>query len=180
MAFQQNLVDAPRHPVRSEPLKDGKPEERRRAPAPGLWPLALVLLVFGAIGWVAGGKYTVEGWVTALNMFGRWVGVGGTLNVPRGVLLIAVIAALSLLYSRVELMVYARSAHRLPLFWIGWLLIVMTDIGSTLIGVLNPPEDAAPVMLQVASLPPVAIVFSLILTFIPEWLILGGAKLLRR
>jgi hypothetical protein len=167
-----------RHPVQSAPLTDGKPAAR---PAGGgMWPLGIVLLVFGALGWIAGGKYTVEGWVVALNMFGRWVGVTQQVPLPRGWWLVAAVILSGLVYSRVELLAWRKNAQRMPQFWIGWVLIVLTDVGSTLLGVLNPQADAAPVFLQLAAMPAIAVVWALVLTAAPEYLILGAIKILKR
>jgi hypothetical protein len=170
-------------PVRSEPLENGQPREERRPqtkPQGSLYALSLVLLAFGILGWLAGGKYTVEGWVVALNMFARWIGVEQQLIVPRGWWLVGAVAASGLIYSRVEMLALRNTVQRMPAFWIGWLLIVATDVGSTLIGVLNPPADAAPVLLQLAKLIPMAIVWALLLTFVPEWLILSATRIFRR
>lgn len=179
MAFQQSLNDTSR--VRSEPLDNGQrtPARRERATG-GLVALAIVLLVFGGIGWIAGGKYTVEGWVIALNMFARWLGIGQAIPLPRGWLLVGCVVTISLVYSRVELLAWRKQAQRMPAFWLAWALIVLTDVGSTLLGVLNPAADAAPVFHQLAARAPLAIVWSLVLTVTPEYLILGGIKLIRR
>lgn len=165
--------------VRSEALES---REKKEAPAPSanMWALGIVLLVFGVLGWIAGGKYTVEGWVVALNMFARWVGIEQQLSVPRGWWLVAAVVASGVVYSRVELLAWRKNAQRLPTFWIGWILIVLTDVVSTLLGVLNPAQDAAPVFHQLAAALPAAVLWSLILTAAPEYLMLGGYKLFRR
>ena len=168
----------PRSNVRSEPLeKDERPQSKPQA---SLYALAIVLLVFGLLGWVAGGKYTVEGWVVALNMFAHWIGIEQQLSVPRGWWLVAAVGVSGFIYSRVELLAWRNNVHRMPAFWIAWLLVVLTDVGSTLLGVLNPAPDAAPVFLQLAATPIAAIFWSVLLTAAPEYLILGGWRLFRR
>lgn len=179
MSTPYNPYAAPETRVRQEPLSNGKPVTRQPMNT-SLWALAIVLLVFGAIGWLAGGKYTVEGWVVALNMFARWIGVTQQLSVPRGWWLVGAILISGVVYSRVELLAWRKNAQRLPQFWIGWGLIVLTDLGSTLLGVLNPQQDAAPVFHQLAAIPALAILWSLVLTAVPEYLILGSIKLFRR
>lgn len=149
-------------------------------PQMGLYALAVVLLVFGALGWLAGGKYTVEGWVVALNMFARWIGIDQQLAVPRGWWLVGAVALSGVIYSSVEMLALRTTVQRMPSFWIGWLLIVITDIGSTLLGVLNPAPDAAPILRQLAQIVPLAIVWSILLTFAPEWLMLSARRLFRR
>lgn len=180
MAFSQD-VHTParpnnndRTPVRSEPLN------RQSKPQASLYALAIVLFVFGGLGWIAGGKYTVEGWVVALNMFARWIGIAQQLTVPRGWWLVGAVVVSGVVYSKVELLAWRNTVHRMPSFWMGWLLIVLTDIGSTLLGVMNPAPDAAPVFLQLASIAPAAIAWALILTAAPEYLILGSLRLFRR
>lgn len=162
-------------PVRSEPL-----EAPQAKPQGSLYALAIVLLVFGGIGWLAGGKYTVEGWVVALNMFARWIGVEQQLSIPRGWWLVGAVAISGVIYSKVELLAWRNTVQRMPAFWIGWLLIVLTDVGSTLLGVINPAPDAAPIFHQLATMVPAALVWALVLTAAPEYLILGGIKLFRR
>lgn len=167
----------PQTTVRSEPLN----KATARPPASGnLWALGIVLFVFGGLGWIAGGKYTVEGWVVALNMFARWIGIDQQLSVPRGWWLVAAVALSGVVYSRVELLAWRKNAQRLPTFWIGWVLIVLTDVGSTLLGVLNPAQDAAPVFHQLAAMLPAAVFWALVLTAAPEYLILGAWKIFRR
>lgn len=176
MAFTQDVST----PVRSEPLANGKPVAKRAPGGGSMIPLAIVLLIFGAIGWIAGGKYTVEGWVVALNMFARWVGIEQQLITPRGWWLVGAVVVSGVIYSKVELLAWRKNAQRLPQFWIGWVLVVLTDVGSTLLGVLNPAPDAAPVFHQLASMLPVAFIWAGVLTAAPEYLILGGVKLFRR
>jgi hypothetical protein len=178
MAFTQD-VHTP-HPVRSEPLANGKPVVRGPKPQASLYALAIVLFIFGGIGWLAGGKYTVEGWIVALNMFARWIGIEQQLTVPRGWWLVGAVLVSGVVYSKVEVLALRNTVQRMPAFWIGWLLIVATDIGSTLLGVLNPAPNAAPILIQLASIVPLAIVWAIALTFVPEWLILSATRLLRR
>jgi hypothetical protein len=166
--------------VRSEPIKPTAPPAAAAKPRGGLLVLAIVLFVFGAIGWIAGGKYTVEGWIIALNMFGRWIGVPVALTAPRGWALVGAIVISGVIYSRVELLGLRNTVQRMPSFWIAWLLIFLTDIGSTLIGVLNPPADAAPALITLALLPWLAVVWAIVLTLMPEYLILSAIRLFKR
>jgi len=175
----QKPYAAPETRVRSEPIANGRPIVRQ-SPNPGMWALAIALLVFGVIGWLAGGKYTVEGWVVALNMFARWIGLEQQLTMPRGWWLVGAVVLAGVVYSRVELLAWRNNAQRMPAFWIGWLLIVLTDVGSTLLGVLYPAPGAAPIFVQLANTLPLALIWSGVLTAAPEYFILSGVKLLRR
>jgi len=165
--------------VRSEPLKSAAPPAQSK-PRGGLFALAIVLFVFGAIGWIAGGKYTVEGWIVALNMFGRWIGVDAAIPVPRGWVLVGAVLISGVVYSRVELLALRNTVHRMPSFWISWTLIFLTDVGSTFFGVVTPTADAAPIFHQLASTWPLAALWALILTVMPEYLILSGIRLFKR
>lgn len=164
--------------VRSEPIKPEVPAQSK--PRGGLFALAIVLFVFGAIGWIAGGKYTVEGWIIALNMFGRWVGVAAPIAQPRGWPLVALIVISGIMYSRVELLMWRNTVQRMPSFWIAWLLIIVSDVGSTFVGVISPPADAAPTLITLAAMPAFAFVWALVLTFMPEYLLVSAWRLLRR
>jgi len=90
-------------------LKDGAVVAPHR-PRPDIVALALVLLVFGGIAWIAGSKYTVEGWVIGLNLFATWLGIDSAMPTPRGVLLLFLIVGVGLVYSLVDLLVWRASA----------------------------------------------------------------------
>jgi len=159
-------------------LKDGAVVAPHR-PRPDIVALALVLLVFGGIAWIAGSKYTVEGWVIGLNLFATWLGIDSAMPTPRGVLLLFLIVGVGLVYSLVDLLVWRASARRQPVFWADWGLIVLTDVVTTMIGVRAPAPGTPGVLRQVAELLPLALVWTGILTFAPEWLIIGGLSLRR-
>src|SRR5262245_38811164 len=119
--------------ITSTPLQDGKPIPKKPL-SWGDWALALALLIFGGIGWAAGGKYTIDGWHAGLTMFVRFLGAPFALPRPSGWLLLLLIAIVGVIYSRVELLIWRASSRKQVLFWIGWLLVVLTDVGSTLLG----------------------------------------------
>src|SRR6266508_4016414 len=89
-------------------LKDGAVVAPHR-PRPDIVALALVLFVFGGIAWIAGSKYTVEGWVIGLNLFATWLGIDSAMPTPRGVLLLFLIVGVGLVYSLVDLLVWRAS-----------------------------------------------------------------------
>ena len=168
-------------PVRSEPLTNGKPAARPLSS--GEWAIGTVLIVFGGIGWLTGARYTLFGWVAGLNLFLVWIGLPVAVPVPSGWWILAMIP-IGLVYSRVEMQVWKahkRRGQALALFIIGWLLIVATDVGTTYLGVRTPPSaDAWPITQTIASNAGLAFAWAAILTFVSDWLILGGWKLLRR
>ena len=178
MAFTQDI--APASTVRSEPLKDGKPVVRARTG--GDWAVGCALIVFGLIGWLSGAKYTLFGWVVGANLFFAWLGLPLEVPAPSGWWILTMIP-IGVIYSWVEAQVWRahkRRGQALALFAIGWLLIVATDVGSTYLGVRTPPADAWPITLTIAASAFMAFVWAAILTFVSDWLILGGAKLIKR
>lgn len=177
MAFTQDIT---RPPVKSEPLDNGKPVSRPKGG--GEWAIGTTLLVFGAIGWLTGARYTLIGWVIGLNLFFDWLGLPVAVPTPTGWWVLTMIP-IALIYSRVEMQVWRvrnRHGQALALFMIGWALIVATDVGSTYIGVRSPAADAWPVTLTIAASAGIAFAWAAVLTFVSDWLILGGWKLITR
>jgi hypothetical protein len=165
-------------PVRSVPLDNGAHPQRSPL-GPSGWAIAAALFIFGAIGWLMGARYTLEGWIVGLNIFVSWLGL--PLTVPRvaGWFVLLCVPA-GFIYSRVEVAAWQARYRKVAHFWVAWLLIVASDVGSTFLGVRYPPESAAPLALQVAAVPGIAFAWSVVLTFLPEWLMMGAVKLLRR
>lgn len=171
--------------MRPSPVaRRAEPQEETKQPtAPksgGEWALGLALLAFGALAWLASAKYTLIGWVIGLNTALAWLGLPLNVPAPIGYAILLAIP-LGVVYSRVETRVWqgSRNIFRAPLFWIGWIIIVATDVGSTYLGVRAPAADAWPITIQIASSAGVSFVVSLVLTFIPEWMILGARRFLR-
>jgi hypothetical protein len=178
-------------PVRSEPLINGKPVTRQAKPRNGgTWALALALIAFGSIGWVLGGMFTFDGWITWVN--GLLTIVRLPLAIPPAAgLLRLLFIPLAIAYSRVE--VKHRPVWRdkqgvfhfePPLFWVGFLLITLTDIGSTAVGIQSTNVDEwgtlQPLVMWVTQAGARVGSIATILTFAPEWLIMGGIWLLKR
>jgi hypothetical protein len=144
----------------------------------------IALILFGSLGWAAGGKYTAEGWIIWLNWFLTWLGVPARVPPLQGTgFLLALV--LAYLYSEVE--VRHRPLRRvgkrsklapLPIVVL-WLLMVGSDIGSTFQGVIQPGPEAWELTKRIASEPLLSISWSLILTFAPEWLISAGVRAAR-
>lgn len=177
MAFTQ---DVSAHPVRSEPLTNGKAVTR--APRGGDWAVGVALIVFGLIGWLSGAKYTLFGWVVGLNLFFTWLGLPIAIPAPVSWWVLAMVP-IGIVYSWVEAQVWRahkRRGQALALFAVGWLIIVFTDVITTYLGVRTPPENAWPVTVTIAASAFLSIAWAAILTFVSDWLILGGWKLLRR
>lgn len=177
MAFTQDVTPSR---VRSEPLDNGKPIAVKRGG--GDWAIGAALIVFGSVGWLAGARYTLFGWVTGLNMFLDWIGLPLTVPTPVD-WWILLMFPLGVVYSRVEMQVWTahkRHGQALALFLVGWLIVVFTDVFTTYLGVRSPAPDAWPVLQTVATSVLLSLGWAAVLTFVSDWLILGGVKLLRR
>ncbi len=152
--------------------------------------LGLALLAFGAIGWLIGAKYSLIGWHGWINGFLAWIGLPLAIPLVRDWGWLAVLP-IGLIYSRVEVShrPFVRRGWRLTQLapwphWLGWSLIVATDVGSTYAGAKQPSVDLwgglYPAMAQIAAHAGLLVAWSIGLTFLPESLILSGKKLLRR
>ena len=168
-------------PVRRTEPATSAPAQTAAPKSSNEWALGVALMVFGGALWIASAKYTLLGWVVGLNTALAWLGL--PLRVPAPVSYAILLAVpLGVIYSRVETRVWqgSRTIFRAPLFWLGWIVIVATDVGSTYLGVRTPAADAWPITIQIASSALVSFVVSLVLTFIPEWMILGALRFLTR
>lgn len=177
MAFTQDVST----PVRSEPLANGKPVVKRPASG-GEWTIGIVLIVFGLFGWLTGARYTLFGWVTGLNMFLAWLGLPLIVPVPAGWWILAM-APIGLVYSHVEIQIWKahkRRGQSLALFVMSWLLIVVTDVGTTYLGVRAPQPGAWQITQTIAANAGLAFAWAGVLTFASDWLIIGGWKLIKR
>ena len=189
--------------VREAPLVDGRPvgagahygmrsiERPKAAPKRrATWALGLTLIAFGGIGWIFGGSFTLDGWISWMNSVLAIVRLPLAIPQAQGLWRLLFIP-LAFVYSRVETRhrpvwrdAQGRWHFETPIFWVGFLLITLTDIGSTAVG-LQATDPAAWGVLAptvswiVASGGRVGSVAT-ILTFAPEWLILSGMWLLKR
>ena len=147
-------------------------------------------MAFGTIGWILGGMFTLDGWVSWVN------GVFGLARLPLAIPEVAglwrlLFIPIALIYSYVETRNRPLSRDKggkwkieAPLFWVGFILITLTDIGSTAVGLQNTNPAQWGVLR-----PTIAWVLgdgwrigtlATVLTFAPEWLIMGGNWILRR
>jgi len=167
------------HNVRSAPMASAA---ARRQMSGNEIAAGIALIVFGALLWLAGARYTLTGWVYGLNWFAAWLGLPAQIPPPVGMAVLFAVP-IGLVYSLVEL--YRPWKARgdwtaAALIWVIWVIIVFTDGGSTFLGVKQVAPDAWLITRQVAASDYLAGGWSLVLTFIPEWLMIGGIKLLRR
>jgi hypothetical protein len=118
-----------------------------------------------------------------LNLFFAWLGLPITIPAPTGWWVLAMVP-IGLIYSLVEMQIWKahkRRGQALALFAIGWFLIVVTDVGTTYLGLRTPPPaDAWPITQTIAESAALAFVWAAILTFVSDWLIIGGVELIKR
>lgn len=182
LADLQQLLNAAPVPARQEEPQPYRRAERAAEPAVlRSIPLGLLAIAFGAVGWVLGAHYSVDGWVLALNLIGDTISVGGRVPDPTGVLRIALIVSLGLVYSIAEVkgrpitnvrwQVWAVSA-------LGVALVHITDGGSTFLALMNPAANAWPISRWLAAQPFAAAVWALLLTYLPEALMILGYTLI--
>jgi hypothetical protein len=166
--------------VRSTPIPSAP---ARRRISQGDIASGTALIAFGVLLWLAGAKYTLVGWVYGLNWFLLWMGLPALIPAIVGWWMLLAIP-MGLVYSFVELRRpwnYTNNDWaKVVLVWLIWLIIVGTDAGSTYLGVRQPPPDAWLVTRQVAASTYLSGGWSTLLTFVPEWFIIGGLALLRR
>jgi hypothetical protein len=174
--------------VEIKPLHNGRVEERHLRTRWKGATVGLAALLLGVLGWLSGGKYSVEGWVVWLNLFLDWLKLPLQLPTPAG-WWVLIILPVAYFYSDIEVrhrpfvMDWSTWTPRMSidlLFWVVWLVIVGTDVGSTFRGVRGPSPGAWPLVQQVTGSDWLSAAWAIVLTFAPEWLIIGGVKLLRR
>lgn len=167
----------PQAPARGQERQaQSKPQKARNV------PVGVALAIFGGTLWLIGARYTLDGWVWGVNLLLSWLSL--PVSIPRPVSWFVLLALpLGVLYSAVETGIWYRrsaAAIRSPLFWLAWLAIVGTDVFSTWLGVRVVQPDSWLLTQQVAANGWAALVWALVLTFLPEWAILGARFFLRR
>lgn len=164
------------------------PPAAAAAPVPirrGSRELGIVLLAFGIPLWLAGARYTVDGGRIAVNFILAWLTIPVQIAPFGWEALIALILVIGWLCSRVEIRhfplrriggrIVVIGGHMLA----GWALISVTDLSTTGVGIVTLQPDAWPISIWIAATWPAALAWTGILTFLPEWLILGGWRMLR-
>ena len=183
--------------VRSKDLVDGKVVEGKGEPRERVQTLStprvaagVLLLAFGLPLWLGGARYTFDGWPIGINLFLAWIGIPLALPIPPippdywYIRLIGMIV-LGYLYSRVETRpprdrFTRKRAAVVIMLWFAVALAITTDVGSTFIGVRNPAPAAWPLTRWIAGEIRAASVWSVFLTFVPDWMIIIGWRLLFR
>jgi hypothetical protein len=190
MSDWQRSSSGSRIQVRDLPAyEDREPERRdrrddRRQSRPLLPIVGATALAIGVPLWIFGAKWTLEGLILGSNLLLSWLTLPAALPMPTGwwVLLAVIPGAL---FSIIEVIFrpLARRGDRMqpapPLFWLIWAVLVVADVGTTYIGYRGEAHQWA-FAAQVAAYPVWSGAWALVLTFAPEWLIIGGLRLISR
>lgn len=154
------------------------PKGERKAPARSsrLAP-GLMALLFGVPIWIVGARYTLDGWVMALNVVSGVADLPIQLARPTGFWSL-LLFPIGLGYSLVETRYRPRRA-RAVIAWLLWVIVLATDYGSTYLAVATPTADAWPVTKWVAATLPAALAWTTVLAFLPEQRMMA-ASLARR
>lgn len=174
--------------IRSEPLRgvgqeEAQPKRAESTRQPAI-AAGLAALLFGIPLWLAGARYTLDGWLAGVSLFAAWLGVPLRMPALDWRVYLASAVALGLLYSRIEVAAWrAASGRRLShvpsVYWALWFLVLLTDLGSTYLGVVTLRPGMWPIMVWVAQTWIASAIWTAVLTFAPEWLVIGGIKLLK-
>lgn len=171
--------------VQSHDLIDG------REPGPlahlklGIRFLGVVCVVLGIALWLPGARFTIDGLFNWLNGLVGWFRVPPIVTLLTGWSLIIGAAIAGIFFSSVEIgappvaMIGGKlRIHRNPSAWIGWLVLVAIDVGTTFSGLRTPNTGMPTWVRQISASDGWSAVCSLALTFAPELLMLGGLALI--
>lgn len=149
------------------------------------WPVRLLasigMLLIAAILWFLGASASLDGWILGLNLFfDQGIRVGLVLPNITGPWRIAAIMAIGLPFSAIEIWLRPWRKH----FIATLLLLVIvhaTDVGSTLASVIIIPDGVQASALQTwaAAWVAPAVGYSIILTYVPEKMIIAALAIIR-
>lgn len=159
--------------VRSQPI---------RSSGGRAWHAGLLAWAFALPLWLIGARFTLDGWVVALNAVAGWLTLPAVIPHPSG-WWVLLCAPLGVAYSWVELAgrpgrLRRATVSRWSVLALLWVAVMLTDIGSTALGLLYPGDDAWPLFTWLAQVPPGVAVVAILLTFLPEALAVGGWRLI--
>ncbi len=171
-------------------------EDRRARPrgagrtVPGGRALGAVMLAFGLLLWATGARYSVDGAWIGINLFLAWLGLPVEVPAMPWQLYVMLIGMVGMLCSVVEVRLPLRRVLH-PSRWrrmglraalavlLGAALLHGGDLGSTWLGVTTPAADSWALTRAVASIPVLAAGWTIVLTYMPEGMIVSGWRLVR-
>lgn len=163
-------------PPPAPPPAPRAPQRRQRS-----IPLGVLCILFGIALWLLGAHYSIDGWVIGVNLIADATRIPFRLSSPEGLLRPLLILALGLIYSLAE--VFARPVRGAGVaVWcfsaLGLALVHLTDVGTTILALLTPASGAWAVAHWLAAQSPLAAICAVILTYLPEGLIITGIHLI--
>jgi hypothetical protein len=175
------------HPVESP---------RMAAPvAPRSRVLGLFAILFGAPLWLEAARFTRDGWILFVNWTCARFGVPWQVPALHWLVSLAALLIIGLCYSHVELVkqpiVPPRNWRKDFLdwskwrferrweAWVVWVLLVVSDIGTTYAGAREPDPSGLAVLRDIARAGTALAVYAILMTFLPDRLIRFGWRALR-
>lgn len=163
--YEEEYEEDRRPPPRRPP-----PPARTRPPARLSLPTVAGAVLGGVIfsgAWLAGAKYTLDGWILGVNLFLTWLHLPASVAINDPWARVVGIVLIGLGYSAVE--VVLRPRRNGSIIWAAvWILLIVSDVGSTFLGVISPRDGAWPVSVWLAQTWGAALAWAMILTFGPE------------
>lgn len=151
----------------------------------GIRFLGAVCVLLGGALWLPGARFTVDGLFNWLNGLVGWFHVPPIVTLLTGWPLVIGAVIAGVFFSCVEIGAPPVAIvgghlrmHRDPTAWIGWLVLVTIDVGTTFSGLRTPNTGMPTWVRQISASDGWSAVCSLALTFAPELLILGGLALI--
>lgn len=158
--------------VRSVPLKEGQPVDRRSALHWDRLPILIFGWFFLGLWWLAGGKYTIDGLPLLFNEILAFFRIPAVIGVVSDWRWYVILAWLPIAISIAERRYapWRRLTFSTIMIWVivVWVVVSGVDAGSTWLAVTHPANDAYTVSKQLAQLRPLAAAWSLATTFLPE------------
>lgn len=163
-------------PIENKPV-DVQPVVRQRE---SLVPAGIAALMFGIPLWFVSARYSLDGWVMAINVAAKHVGLPLVIPVITGWWSLLLVP-LGLVYSLVEVKYnpfrYLKKSPAIGLVFLAtWLFIHGTDLGTTFLSATMLHADAWEVSTWIAQHLVIAVLWSIFLTYLPERLIMAGSK----
>lgn len=159
------------------PAKPAAPPRSREAEASalGFWA-AVIGILFGLPVWFFGAVYTMEGLLLGINTGLAWATIPYALALPVGYWILLAIPV-GVIFSRIEF--WQAPVHKINNKWISrpapawivWGSLILIDVASTYAG-YQAEEHTWPIAQAIASGDLWTLIWSLVLTFCPEWLII--------
>jgi hypothetical protein len=164
--------------VRTREMEAPTAEQAQSTRRPSLIVPGIMALLFGVPIWVIGARYTLDGWVIVLNLIAGVTHLPFVLTAPAGMWSL-LLFPIGIGYSLIEVRYRPRGARTFAP-WLVWALVIVSDYGSTYIAATTPPADAWAITAWMATTVPAAALWTAVLTFLPETLIMAGIRWIAR